>query len=134
MILLACVASGVLLGVAQAEDRARECPPPPPFPDGPPPPHWGGGGGFGPPPGPGGLFLKDADANHDGRITHAEIDASIRSGFDKADYVLSGLPFSTLPEGVGPAIAAATRWSSAMCLAQRGVPAIQEANVNAMIL
>lgn len=29
-------------------------------------------------------------------------------GFDKADYVLSGLPFSTLPAGVGPAIAAAT--------------------------
>lgn len=29
-------------------------------------------------------------------------------GFDHADYVLSGLPFSTLPEGVGPAIAAAT--------------------------
>ncbi len=30
------------------------------------------------------------------------------SGFDHADYVLSGLPFSTLPSGVGPAIAAAT--------------------------
>jgi len=29
-------------------------------------------------------------------------------GYAKADYVLSGLPFSTLPEGVGPAIAAAT--------------------------
>jgi phospholipid N-methyltransferase len=29
-------------------------------------------------------------------------------GFDHADYVLSGLPFSTLPTGVGPAIAAAT--------------------------
>jgi phospholipid N-methyltransferase len=29
-------------------------------------------------------------------------------GFDKADYVLSGLPFSTLPAGVGPAIAKAT--------------------------
>ena len=29
-------------------------------------------------------------------------------GFDKADYVLSGLPFSTLPPGVGEAIAAAT--------------------------
>jgi len=27
----------------------------------------------------------------------------------KADYILSGLPFSTLPPGVGPAIAAATR-------------------------
>lgn len=30
------------------------------------------------------------------------------SGFDHADYVLSGLPFSTLPTGVGPAIAKAT--------------------------
>ena len=29
-------------------------------------------------------------------------------GHDAADYVLSGLPFSTLPPGVGPAIAAAT--------------------------
>jgi phospholipid N-methyltransferase len=30
------------------------------------------------------------------------------SGFDHADYVVSGLPFSTLPTGVGPAIASAT--------------------------
>ncbi len=30
------------------------------------------------------------------------------SGCDHADYVLSGLPFSTLPSGIGPAIAAAT--------------------------
>ena len=29
-------------------------------------------------------------------------------GYEHADYVLSGLPFSTLPDGVGPAIAAAT--------------------------
>lgn len=29
-------------------------------------------------------------------------------GFAAADYILSGLPFSTLPAGVGPAIAAAT--------------------------
>lgn len=29
-------------------------------------------------------------------------------GYAHADYVLSGLPFSTLPRGVGPAIAAAT--------------------------
>ena len=29
-------------------------------------------------------------------------------GFDEADYVVSGLPFSTLPPGVGPAIAEAT--------------------------
>jgi phospholipid N-methyltransferase len=29
-------------------------------------------------------------------------------GFSEADYILSGLPFSTLPPGVGPAIAEAT--------------------------
>jgi phospholipid N-methyltransferase len=29
-------------------------------------------------------------------------------GFESADYVLSGLPFSTLPTGLGPAIAEAT--------------------------
>ena len=29
-------------------------------------------------------------------------------GFSQADYVLSGLPFSTLPDGVGPAIVDAT--------------------------
>jgi phospholipid N-methyltransferase len=29
-------------------------------------------------------------------------------GFEEADYILSGLPFSTLPPGVGPAIAEAT--------------------------
>jgi phospholipid N-methyltransferase len=39
----------------------------------------------------------------------ADVEAIVRdSGFDGADYVLSGLPFSTLPTGVGPAIAAAT--------------------------
>jgi phospholipid N-methyltransferase len=32
----------------------------------------------------------------------------VERGFDAADYVLSGLPFSTLPPGVGEAIAAAT--------------------------
>lgn len=38
-----------------------------------------------------------------------DVEAIVGSiGHDKADYVLSGLPFSTLPEGVGPAIAAAT--------------------------
>lgn len=35
-------------------------------------------------------------------------DAEGEHGHDHADYVLSGLPFSTLPDGVGPAIAAAT--------------------------
>ena len=29
-------------------------------------------------------------------------------GFENADYILSGLPFSTLPAGVGPKIAAET--------------------------
>ncbi len=39
----------------------------------------------------------------------ADVEQIIRdSGFDCADYVLSGLPFSTLPNGVGAAIAAAT--------------------------
>jgi phospholipid N-methyltransferase len=39
----------------------------------------------------------------------AEVEDIIRAhGHDHADYVLSGLPFSTLPDGVGPAIAAAT--------------------------
>ena len=39
----------------------------------------------------------------------ADVEAIVRAhGFGHADYVLSGLPFSTLPEGIGPAIAAAT--------------------------
>lgn len=39
----------------------------------------------------------------------ADVEAIVRDrGHDHADYVLSGLPFSTLPDGVGPAIAAAT--------------------------
>lgn len=39
----------------------------------------------------------------------ADVEAIVRdAGFDGADYVLSGLPFSTLPAGVGDAIAAAT--------------------------
>ncbi|MFM6949802.1 MAG: class I SAM-dependent methyltransferase [Novosphingobium sp.] len=39
----------------------------------------------------------------------ADVEGIVRAhGFDHADYVLSGLPFSTLPDGVGPAIAAAT--------------------------
>ncbi|WP_088310323.1 class I SAM-dependent methyltransferase [Novosphingobium sp. B 225] len=35
-------------------------------------------------------------------------DIILAHGHDHADYVVSGLPFSTLPDGVGPAIAAAT--------------------------
>lgn len=39
----------------------------------------------------------------------ADVEAIVaRAGFTHADYVLSGLPFSTLPAGVGDAIAAAT--------------------------
>ena len=38
-----------------------------------------------------------------------DVEEIVRSiGHDKADYVLSGLPFSTLPDGVGQAIVAAT--------------------------
>jgi len=39
----------------------------------------------------------------------ADVEDIVRAhGHEKADYVLSGLPFSTLPDGVGPAIAEAT--------------------------
>jgi phospholipid N-methyltransferase len=39
----------------------------------------------------------------------ADVEEIVRAhGHEKADYVLSGLPFSTLPDGVGPAIADAT--------------------------
>jgi phospholipid N-methyltransferase len=39
----------------------------------------------------------------------AEVEEIVKAhGHDHADYVLSGLPFSTLPDGVGPEIAAAT--------------------------
>lgn len=39
----------------------------------------------------------------------AEVESIIAAiGHEQADYVLSGLPFSTLPEGVGPEIVAAT--------------------------
>ncbi|MBB4152714.1 phospholipid N-methyltransferase [Sphingomonas jinjuensis] len=39
----------------------------------------------------------------------ADVEQIVRDhGFEQADYVLSGLPFSTLPPGVGDAIGAAT--------------------------
>lgn len=39
----------------------------------------------------------------------ADVEEIVRAhGHDHADYVLSGLPFSTLPAGVGPEIASAT--------------------------
>jgi phospholipid N-methyltransferase len=38
-----------------------------------------------------------------------DVEAIVRAhGHEQADYVLSGLPFSNLPEGVGPAIVEAT--------------------------
>ena len=51
---------------------------------------------------------------HDPRFTAvlgsaADVEKIVRDrGHDGADYVLSGLPFSTLPDGVGPAIVDAT--------------------------
>lgn len=61
----------------------------------------------------------DFTAYLNGKFTDARLEAVTGSaanvgkilaerGFDKADYILSGLPFSTLPPGVGPAIAAET--------------------------
>jgi phospholipid N-methyltransferase len=39
----------------------------------------------------------------------ADVESIVKEqGFEAADYVLSGLPFSTLPPGVGDAIAKAT--------------------------
>lgn len=39
----------------------------------------------------------------------ADVEEIIRAhGHEKADFIISGLPFSTLPPGVGPAIASAT--------------------------
>jgi phospholipid N-methyltransferase len=39
----------------------------------------------------------------------ADVEAIVRAhGHDHADYVLSGLPFSTLPDGIGPAIVEST--------------------------
>ena len=39
----------------------------------------------------------------------ADVEEIVKAhGHDHADYVLSGLPFSTLPDGIGPAIAEAT--------------------------
>lgn len=61
------------------------------------------------------LFIEYLERSiADGRMkavhgSAADVEAIVRAhGFEAADYVLSGLPFSTLPEGVGPEIAAAT--------------------------
>jgi hypothetical protein len=71
MIFAAGLLTGLWLGVAQAAE-----------PEGPPPPQ--GPPGFGPGPGmppP----LREADANKDGRITRAEVDATIAARFKKSD-------------------------------------------------
>lgn len=58
-------------------------------------------------------YLNADIADHRFRAVHgsaADVKKIIADfGFDQADYVLSGLPFSTLPDGVGDAIAAATQ-------------------------
>ncbi len=57
-------------------------------------------------------YLKHAigDSRFHAVLGSAEdVEGIVRAhGFQHADYVLSGLPFSTLPAGVGPEIAAAT--------------------------
>ena len=57
-------------------------------------------------------FLRETIADPRFRAVHgsaAEVERFVRDcGADHADYILSGLPFSTLPPGIGDAIAAAT--------------------------
>lgn len=47
------------------------------------------------------------------RVVHGSAADVVRhvgeSGHEQADYILSGIPFSTLPDGVGDAVCAATR-------------------------
>ena len=57
-------------------------------------------------------YLSDTISDNRFRPVHgsaADVEQIVKdSGFEAADYVLSGLPFSTLPAGVGDAIAVAT--------------------------
>lgn len=57
-------------------------------------------------------YLKRDIADSRFHVVHgsaADVEDIIAAfGFEKADYVLSGLPFSTLPDGVGDAIGEAT--------------------------
>lgn len=57
-------------------------------------------------------YLKRTIADSRFHAVHgsaADVEEIVRAlGYEQADYVLSGLPFSTLPDGVGPAIVAAT--------------------------
>ena len=85
MTMAASLLTGIWVTAAQAGDaKDADCPPSPGM-DGHPPrfggPPFAGPGGPGriPPP------LLDADLDKDGRITHAEIDRSIRTRFDTAD-------------------------------------------------
>lgn len=95
-LILAAALAGLLSGAAMAGEKPKGCPPPPPFTGGSPPMPPGGpgfgpqgpgpSGGFGPPGGPGlPPPLIAADEDKDGRITHEEVDKSIRSDFLKAD-------------------------------------------------
>ncbi|MBB6124719.1 class I SAM-dependent methyltransferase [Sphingobium subterraneum] len=56
--------------------------------------------------------LKANILDHRLRVVHGsaiDVETIIRAqGEEHADYILSGLPFSTLPDGVGPSIAQAT--------------------------
>lgn len=71
IILTASLLTGLWIGAAQAAEP--EGPPPPP-----PPPGFGHGPGMPPP-------LREADADNDGRITRAEVDAGIAARFKKGD-------------------------------------------------
>lgn len=73
IIFAASFLTGLWLGAAQAAEP--EGPPPPP-PHG--PPRFGHGPGMPPP-------LREADADKDGRITRAEIEAAITAHFKKGD-------------------------------------------------
>lgn len=72
MIFAASLLTGLWCGTSQAGEPGG---PPPPPPHGPP--------GFGPSPGV--PLLREADADKDGRITHAEVDTIIATRFKKAD-------------------------------------------------
>lgn len=58
-------------------------------------------------------YLRQTIRDDRMRVVHgsaADVERIVTEhGFEKADYVLSGLPFSTLPPGVGDAIADATK-------------------------
>jgi hypothetical protein len=69
-------AAGLLTGLWFGMAQAAEPEGPPPPPQG--PPGFGPGPGLPPP-------LREADTNKDGRVTHAEVDATIATRFKKGD-------------------------------------------------